>query len=65
MCYLTKHTLILCMSAYSYVGRIKLGETPLILPTAKFSSTPMLPAMQYQQFHEIYPSNLIAMIKLL
>ena len=53
------------MSAYSYVGRIKLGETPLILPTAKFSSTPMLPAMQYQQFHEIYPSNLIAMIKLL
>ena len=53
------------MSAYSYVGRIKHGETPLILPTAKFSSTPIFPAIQYQQFHEIYPSNLIAMIKLL
>ena len=47
------------------VGRIKLGETPLISPTAEFSSMPIFPAIQYQQFHEIYPSDLNAMIKLL
>ena len=35
------------------VGGIKHGETPLISPTAKFSFTPIFPAIQYQQFHDI------------
>lgn len=29
------------------VGGIKFGDTQLTLPTAKFSSTPIFPAIQY------------------